>query len=415
MTRSWRAGLAVLLYAVAVVAMVAGAMSSWAPTSAYREEGSLLALVPVYAAFLAYATVGVLILVRQSENTMGWLLGAVGFFPLFGGGISDLYLQSGADWPLRDVAVWIGGWYFFAALATIPLIFLLFPDGHPASPHWRWVVRTVALALGALILRYMVGPGDCGSEDCGGSDNPFQPAALQPFVPTLEVVGTAGLLIGLLAGLVSLAWRFHRARGVERAQVKWFAAAALLALLLNVMQSVLALVLPEPDSLGNTMFAVALVLPAVAMAVAILRYRLYEIDRLISRTLAYTILTGLLLVVYLALVTTSSRLLPGDSSLSVGVSTLAVAALFQPGRRRIQDLVDRRFNRARYDADRTIEEFSARLRDEVDLDAVRADLIAVVQHTVEPVSTSLLLRNQVSSRGPAPGPTHSERHPMTGG
>jgi hypothetical protein len=141
-----------------------------------------------------------------------------------------------------------------------------------------------------------------------------------------------------------------------------------------------------------------LAMPAVAIAVAILRYRLYDIDRLISRTLSYAVVTGLLLSAYFALVTTSSRLLPGSSSLAVAVSTLSVAALFQPLRRRIQNVVDRRFNRAHYDADCTLEDFSARLRHEVNLDAVRADLITVVRDTVQPASVSLLLRGSAGRR-----------------
>ncbi len=391
MIMPWRSILAVALYAVAVVGMVAGLVSSWLPggNRAYDESpGDLLA---VYVMFLTYATVGVLVLVRQPTNTVGWLVGAVGFFPMLGGGIADLYHQRGTSWPLEDVAVWIGGWYFIAAIATIPLLFLLFPDGRPASPGWRWPVRLVALALGAEILRYMVGPGDCGSGGCDAGDNPFQPAALAPFIDLLGGVGSAGMLAGSVAGVAALVWRFHRARGVERQQVKWVAAAAVLGLLMLGSFNALALVVPVPSTLGNTLFAMVLAMPAVAVAVAILRYRLYDIDRLVSRTLSYAVVTGLLLCVYLVLVAASSRLLPGDSSLPVPVSTLSVAALFHPLRRRMQNVVDRRFDRAHYDADRTLGEFSARLRNEVDLDAARADLIAVVNDTVQPSSASLLL------------------------
>ena len=249
------------------------------------------------------------------------------------------------------------------------------------------------LGLSAMLIRFMAGPGDCVDGDCGAEDNPLQPAALQPFLGELETVGFLGALVGLLAGVGALAWRFHRARGVERQQVKWFAASVGLALLVFAVQTVMSLVWPDADWLGNGLFAVMISLPAAAVAIAILRFRLYDIDRLISRTFSYTVLTGLLVGVYALVVTSVTRLLPISSSQVVAVATLAVAALFQPLRRRLQSAVDRRFNRDRYDAAQTVEEFRARLRDEVALETVRADLLTVVRDTMQPASAGLWLRS----------------------
>ncbi len=161
---------------------------------------------------------------------------------------------------------------------------------------------------------------------------------------------------------------------------------------LNLLQAGIDVDLARGDWLVNGMFAVAVALPAVAIAVAVLRYRLYDLGRIVSRTVSYAVITALLVAVYLVLVTASTRLLPGGSSLAVAASTLAAAALFQPLRRRVQSVVDRRFNRARYDADRTVEAFTRRLREDVALDAVRSDLLGAVDDTLQPASLSLWLR-----------------------
>ena len=322
---------------------------------------------------------------------MGWLVGAVGYFPLMSG-LTDAIVQRAPDWRLADVASWYGYWYFLAAVGMLPLLFLLFPDGRPASPRWRWPVWLATVSLAAGLARSMFGPAACVT-DCGSVDNPFQPAVLRPFISAFEVIGTVGLLIGLLAGGASLFWRFHRAGGVERQQVKWFAAAVGLGFGLLLLQIPMDVVWSANDWISGGAFSVALVLPAAAIAVAVLRYRLYDLGRVVSRTVSYAVITALLVGVYLVLVTASTRLLPDGSSLAVAASTLAAAALFQPLRRRVQTLVDRRFNRARYDADRTVEAFTRTLREDVALDAVRSDLIAAVDETLEPSRVGLWLRD----------------------
>ncbi|HEY2958743.1 MAG TPA: hypothetical protein VGM21_11135 [Actinomycetota bacterium] len=199
--------------------------------------------------------------------------------------------------------------------------------------------------------------------------------------------GTLFACIPAAAGCVVL--RFRAARGVERQQLRWVAAGATTAVVGPLLLLALAAVgLPTLDAFS---WPLLLAVP-VAIAVAVLRYRLWDLDRLVSRTVAYALVTGLLLVPYLLVVPAATRLVAGSGSLAVAAATLAVAAAFQPLRRRVQDLVDRRFNRRRYDAARTVEGFAARLRDQVDLDALQAELLTVVDQTVQPTQASLWLR-----------------------
>jgi hypothetical protein len=381
--------LATFLYGCAVIGFLMYVVLYFVPGHGRNAEGPVDLLIVL--TFLAYATVGTLILLRQPRNLVGWLVGAVGFFPLLNA-LPDVVLRYAPNWQVAEVALWYGNWYFVAAMGTLPVLFLLFPDGHPASRRWRWPVRLALIGLAAAVARQMLGPGDCAGACTPSEDNPFQPDVLRPVIAALGLVGAGGLLVGLLSGAASLFWRFHRARGVERQQVKWLAAAVVIGLGVNLVQAGIDVVWPRVDWLLNGLFATAVVLPAVAIAVAVLRFRLYDLGQVVSRTVSYAVITALLVGVYLVLVTASTRLLPDSSSFTVAASTLAAAALFQPLRRRVQTVVDRRFNRARYDADRTIEAFTRRLREDVALDAVRSDLVAAVQDTLEPARVGLWLR-----------------------
>jgi hypothetical protein len=210
------------------------------------------------------------------------------------------------------------------------------------------------------------------------------------------VVTFTGLVLYALclpAALVCVVLRFRAARGTERQQLRWVAAGATVAVLL-------LLPVPGGDRLPGFLNAVAVLAVPVSVAVAVLRYRLWDLDRLISRTITYLLVTGLLVLPYLAILPAATRLAAGAGSLAVAAATLAAAAMFQPLRRRIQDLVDRRFNRRRYDAARTVDTFAARLREQIDLDALSAELLAVVDQTVAPTRASLWLRPSASSRLP---------------
>jgi peptidoglycan/LPS O-acetylase OafA/YrhL len=191
--------------------------------------------------------------------------------------------------------------------------------------------------------------------------------------------------------VVCVVLRFRSSRGVERQQMRWVAAGAAAAVggLLVGLPSGLGI---APNWISFIVYPALLSVP-VGVAVAVLRYRLWDLDRLVSRTVTYAVVTGLLVLPYLAIVAATPRLAEGSGSLAVAAATLAAAALFQPLRRRVQDLVDRRFNRRRYDAARTLDAFAARLRDQVDLDALHGELLAVVDQTMQPTQASLWLRH----------------------
>ena len=253
----------------------------------------------------------------------------------------------------------------------------------------------LALVTRALDLRIL--------SDTPGYTNPFALPALEPVLGLLEVLGGALVFVGLFGALASLVVRLRRSRGRERQQLKWFVYVALLGIVaIYLLDPLLVLLTGQPPGSGprrvlallNPWVLAPLALP-IAVAVAIVRHRLYDIDRVLNRTLVWGLLTVLLGSVYAAGVFALGRLLDpadGQSELAVAASTLAVAALFQPARRRVQTAVDRRFNRARYDAARTVEAFSVRLRDEVDLDMLSAELLTVVDQTVQPTQASLWLR-----------------------
>jgi hypothetical protein len=283
-------------------------------------------------------------------------------------------------------------WFPVFTVATLPalsFVLLLTPTGSLPSPRWRWwawvtvaapVLLLVALAVagGPLDPRYQLAVG--GPFDFRGV------GGVQLVVNQLALAVTTG---GVVVAAASLVVRFRGARGTERQQLRWVAWAALLVVLGGVL--VLGGMVVGATAAVSWAAAGLLAILPVAIGAAILRYRLYDLDRIISRTLAYGLLTLLLGGGYAVVVLGLGELLGRDSSLVVAAATLAVAAAFQPARRRIQRTVDRRFNRRRYDAAKTIEAFSARLREEIDLDTLTGELLAVVDQTMEPTTVSLWL------------------------
>jgi hypothetical protein len=275
--------------------------------------------------------------------------------------------------------------------ACIGFILLLTPTGSLPSPRWRWWARIAAVAPLAWTVAIVLSPETIAFPPFYSFRNPyFVPALASPAV----AVALPALMITLLSVVVggaSLVVRFRRARGVERQQLRWVALAAALMVLAGPI--VLVPVALESPILVDWASAVWVVVLPVAVGAAILRYRLYDLDRIVSRTLAYGLLTLLLGGGYAVVVLGLGQLLERDSPLVVAAATLAVAAVFQPVRRRVQVVVDRRFNRRRYDAARTVEAFATRLRDQVDLDTLTADLLGVVDQTMQPTQTSLWLRS----------------------
>ena len=349
---------------------------------------------------LAFAAMGAMVAWRQPRNLMGWiLLGGAGFIDLNNDAswYTVLVYRLGHRLPLGPVALLLQpSWA--PAIMLFGLAILLFPDGRVPSPRWRWVLG-VYLAVGA---SWLAGAETISADaivahnvqvDPGGNllilDHPTGGAAWWGLVQSLFFI-----LLGVfwLASLVGQVVTYRRSSGERRQQLKWLmsgAAVSLAGLALSV-----ALGSDTHGILGmlaGVGFAGIAALP-VCIGVGILKYRLFEIDRLISRTLGYAVVTGLLIGLYTGLVLLATRVLPFSSPVAVAGSTLVAAALFNPVRRQVQRVVDRRFNRARYDAEVTVAAFSARLKDAVDLGAVRADLLDVVNRSLEPAHVSVWVR-----------------------
>jgi MFS family permease len=275
---------------------------------------------------------------------------------------------------------------FAVGITALPFMFLLFPDGRLPSPRWR-VLGWAAVICGGLILVILGASPQPLVQNVPASENPIGAPALRSV--NAEPLFSVWLLVLLLA-LISLLFRFRRARGDERQQLKWLPVGVALIVVSFLIEDL------GNATLNALVDLVAVAALSAAILVAILKYRLYDIDRLINRTLVYGLLTALLAGVYAGAVLVLGQLFGGvgrdPPSWAVAGATLAVAALFQPARRRIQTAVDQRFNRRKYDTAKTVETFSTRLRDEIDLDTLSAELLGVVDQTMQPSQAWLWLR-----------------------
>jgi hypothetical protein len=305
---------------------------------------------------------------------------------------------------LAVVGAWTGSWYWYTLLALV-LVYLplLFPDGRPPSRRWLPVAVVVEVGwLGVVVLAALADSLALNEAPGYEIDNPVGIEGLG-YVEDLPVFSALGVLLGagIIGAVASVVVRFRRSRGVERQQMKWFVY-AVAPMLVFPIESYL------PGIISSVALAAVLIGLPTAIGIAVLRYRLYDIDVIINRTLVYGSLTAVLVTAYvgsIVVLLAAFRSLTGqDSQLTIVVSTLAIAALFNPLRRRIQALVDRRFYRRKYDAAKTLEDFSARLLDETDLAELNEELLAVVRETMQPAHVSLWLRPDTSSkRDEAPG------------
>jgi hypothetical protein len=352
--------------------------------------------LPLLLASISAVTVGAVLVSRRPRHPVGWLLLGLGVSLITLGAASDyatyVLLAGGGPLPGARWAALLSdtGWVLWPA--AIGFILLLTPTGSPPSPRWRWWVWLTAAAP----LVYMLAE----ALQRAPMDPPFQtvvsPLALPATVPlegvlaNVDWIAALVIQVAILVAAGSLVLRFRRARGVERLQLRWVALAAALAGVAAVGVAVGTVIGVEALWLVSS-FSYITVLP-LTIGASILRYRLYDLDRILSRTLAWTVLTVFLVGGYALAVLGLGQLLGRDSSLVVAAATLAVAAVFQPARRRIQAAVDRRFNRHRYDAAMTIAAFSGRLRQQVDLDSLSAELLAVTDQTMQPTTVSLWLR-----------------------
>ena len=346
--------------------------------------------------FTGFMVVGAVIVAHRPGNAVGWIFSAVGLLAATGWLATEYAAYAyitrpgsvpGAIWAAWYQQQWWIPMYTLVFIATP----LLFPTGRLPSTRWRPVAVVAAVTAMAVELLWALQPTIQLTDQDYWVDNPIGLARI-PHPDTSAVGGIlAGLFIGcIVAAVISLVLRFRRARGVERQQLKWFTYAGVLLILTIPVAEFL------PASIAAAFGGLIVAFVPVAAGIAILRFRLYDIDRLINRTLVYGTLTALLGGVYAVAVLVLGQLFGGVSrdppSWAVAGATLAVWALFQPARRRIQGVVDRRFNRQKYDAARTVEVFTARLREEIDLAALSKELLAVVDQTMEPTQATLWLR-----------------------
>jgi hypothetical protein len=391
--RRWPAGLAWGLAALAVLALAAGARLAALTAAADLPgaQGLGPVVLPVVLATVSAAAVGAVLASRRPRHPVGWLLLGVAV-ALVASVLIESYVKYGLlvrPGSLPAARLLVGFTYPPAVvwLSCAGFVLLLTPTGRLPSPRWRWWARLAAAAPVVAALALVVQPDPLAPDYHG---NPLAVPALARLLAAPGVAAVALVFISLLVGAGSLVGRFRRARGTERQQLRWLALAAALAAGLLLIGLVAGYLSKDAVVLASLTLCVAL-LP-LATGAAILRYRLYDLDRIVSRTVAYGLLTVLLGGGYVLVVLGLGQLLGRDSSLAVAAATLAVAAIFQPARRRVQGVVERRFNRRRYDAARAIGAFSARLRDQVDLDDLRGELLAVVDQTTQPTRASLWLR-----------------------
>lgn len=396
-----------LLLAVAMLLFAAAfGFLFWADLARGGAEplGETMSLALAFASFFG---IGMAIAARRPGHPIGWLFLAAGTYPMVQEALAVLgkmRMEGDGSTTLYVVAHTAFSWPVFLGTLVV-FVPLLFPTGRLPSPPWRWLAWTTGAAMGAMAVGGIFQRDICVTYDAAGNcveaiANPIGVAWL-PSVEesTFGVLMLGVLALGMVGALASVVVRYRRAEGVERIQLRWvtFAMSVFLTYMLVVgvlVEEVLGLS-AEMQALvpfGIDLFGFFVALIPIAVGAAILRYRLYDIDRLISRTVSYGLITAVLLASFAGAVFLSSRLFPRQSDLGVAASTLAVAALFNPVRRRIQSVVDRRFNRSRYDAARVVGAFGHRLRSEAGIEDLTGELITAAATTMQPSTASLWLR-----------------------
>ena len=350
-----------------------------------------------------FAVLGLLIASRRPENSLGWLFLGIAIAANAGNGasayaryalITDPGALPAADWmAMLGEALWPLG------ITSILLVLVLFPSGRPATRFQMWLLRLALAGIGSLIVGgFVLKPRSISVGDGVSVPNP---AGVEAVATILKPLEWAGALIPIVAFLSigGLIFQARRSHGVERQQLKWFGYAALGMVMINfVLTNVIRSLFPSAlvdENIGNVGFILGLSLIPLGTGVAILKYRLYDLERIVNRALVYAGLTAVLGAAYLGLVVLLQSLMEPvtrESDLAVAGSTLAVAALFRPMRSRIQAFIDHRFYRGKYDAARTLENFSSHVRDQVELDALSRELVGLVGSTMQPRHVSLWLR-----------------------
>ena len=363
---------------------------------------------------IPFAAVGVALVIRRPRNTIGWLLIAVAVF----GTVSAIQL-AGPDQPLlagtapfgKRVLAWLTSVIGFPIFTSYALLAVIFPSGQLPGGRWGTIVRALIALNVVLLVVVAVAPNVSPTMTDGSTidvPNPFALMSGGSWSVAVNGVVSLVILLSAVLGVGSFVLRLRSATGLERQQMRWVVA--------SLVMSSVAVAIALPTGLWALAFLAFATIP-IAIGIAVLRYRLYDIDRLISRSLAYGLLAGCLLLVYggtVLLLTALLAPLTSENSLAVAGSTLLVAALFAPVRRRVQSLVDRRFDRARYDATRELADLSQRLRNEVDLEGVTAEVVMTIRRTLAPASASIwLVPARGESQASSPAPLSTRTRPST--
>ena len=382
------------LWGAFVLALIGATYAGMNPPS-----GKPIALVDAIwaASFVGFPTAGAIVVARVPRRPLGWMLLGAPLLLEVGLLVDELgrnwvdHRSGAAAWM-----VWFGTVSFGIGLAVLVSIPLYLPNGELPSPRWRWVRRAVWGFIALMGLQPALQPGSFEGRAGRRLTNPIGLESFEGALATLSAVLEPATLAVVAAGVTSLIVRFRASRGVERQQLKWLALGGT-----TLLTSIALLMLVQAVGVGvgevgmTLVFVVAILCLPVSIAIAVMKTRLYDVDLVINKTLVYGALTALLALSYLAIVVVLQSIF-GDlvrgSDLVVAGSTLAVAALFRPMRGRVQGFIDRRFYRNRYDAAETLETFSARLREQVDLDSLRDDIVEVVQDTMQPAHATLWLR-----------------------
>jgi hypothetical protein len=383
-----------------LIALAIEIANGWIPLG---EPGVTQTIMSVVLFALLFPLLGWIILRRDPSNRLGWIYLAIGFWQavnIFATGYSTIaYWVASGNLPLASELSWVAVWAWvpgFTLFSTLGI--LLFPTGRLPSRRW-WSVVAVTVVAFVLLLAptvvlwpYRGLPLEIQNTVGGNQSLPVDPLIVA--ANAIQGVGQVVLLAAMIGSVAGLARRFRGSIGVERQQLKWFTYAAIIDVLVLVVWTAFNL-----DPLVGALSALLLASLPIAIAIAILRYRLYDIDRVVSRTIGYAIITGVLGTTFVGVVLLIQALvdplLPQVAAAgtpAVAASTLAAAALFQPLRRRVQAAVDRRFDRARVDRDRSVVGLGNRLRDAVELDAIRADVLGTIDATVRPASVAVWLR-----------------------
>jgi hypothetical protein len=403
-TAAWLAWSLVVLSVAFVAGGVALAQTMRSPALElpYGSAGDADNAILTLATVLTFSVVGAIVASRHPHNTIGWIfctMGLVTGLDHLARGYAEFWLASGwGPRSLGETAAWFATWAWIVQTIALTFLLLLFPNGRLPSPRWRPVAWCAGLGISGFVVGYALIAGPLG--DFPQIVNPY--GVDSPVVRVVEIAAGSVIVGSMVASAISVIVRARRAGRVERQQIKWLAYGGALVVGTTLVGGVIAI--------WNVTVSIAVIdlaflgLP-IFTGIAIARYRLYDIDLVINRTLVYGVLTSALAIVYFGGVTATQaifRTLTGQEEqpqLAIVVSTLVIAALFNPLRRRIQSFIDRRFYRRRYDAAKTLEVFSAKLRDETDLDALSDDLVGVVRETMQPAHVSLWLRPDTSLKG----------------